>query len=209
MRHRPEGIDELLASQRGMASARFFVYRDALPWFGPAMAEAGWPATSEATRAVLARAHQAWTELTGLAPLATVDAWRDVLALTAEPGDILDLEWTEARRRVSAWVKRQRWEEANAAGRPGSDELPDIPDPEPELIRQLTGKSRALVEYLWKRGNVSLDTLRRDVWAGKPVKDKTIDNAADYANLKLAGLNLSQTKIEKRAGLFYLRHPQK
>jgi hypothetical protein len=140
VRHRPEGIDALLASQRGMASARFFVYRDALPWFGPAMAEAGWPATSEATRAVLARAHQAWTELTGLAPLATVDAWRDVLALTAEPGDILDLEWTEVRRRVSAWVKRQRWEEdgkhppAPPPSQPAIDILHDPADLEVKRI---------------------------------------------------------------------------
>jgi hypothetical protein len=86
---------------------------------------------------------------------------------------------------------------------------PDIPDPDPKLIRQLTGNSRALAKYLWKRGNVSLDALRRDVWEGKPVGDRAIDAAVDYCNDKLSDLGYKMTRIEKCDGLYYLRHPEK
>ena len=63
--------------------------------------------------------------------------------------------------------------------------------------------------YLWKRDNVSLDAIRRDVWGGKEVSDRAIERAVCYCNDMLSRLRYSQTRIEKRDKLFCLIHPQK
>lgn len=131
----------------------------------------------------------------------------DVEVLVFSKAKIAPNKWRDMdvfQRRDWLLVIRDQGGQETAA----SDEE-TIPDPEPKLIRQLSGNSRSLVEYLWKKGNVSTEQLRRDVWQGKEVTDRAIYRAVEYCNDNLAKLGHTRTKIENRDGLFYLTHPQK
>ncbi len=90
-----------------------------------------------------------------------------------------------------------------------SDEDPKIPEPDPKLLMSLRGKSRELLQYLWRRGLVGREELRQDVWKDSKAADKTIDAAIDYLNQKLSEKGYRTTRVEKSGGTYYLRHPEK
>jgi len=88
------------------------------------------------------------------------------------------------------------------------DENLEIPDPDDTLVRKLRGFQRPILVYLWKRGNVTRDQLRKAVWK-KQISDKGIGKAVERLNTRLYELNHSLTKVESNGGMYYLKHPQK
>jgi len=84
-----------------------------------------------------------------------------------------------------------------------------IPDADEALVRKIKGKGRAILLYLWKRGNVSRDELREAVWKGKSISDKGIDKAVERLNVTFYHIGHSHTKIESSGGIYCLKHPQK
>jgi len=89
------------------------------------------------------------------------------------------------------------------------DENREVPDPDETLVRNLRGKQRPILVYLWKRGNVTRDQLRNAVWDKQKISDKGIDKAIERLNVRLYELKHSLTNVESSGGMFYLKHPQK
>ncbi len=91
----------------------------------------------------------------------------------------------------------------------GKGDDPNIPDPDETLVRKLRGYQRPILLYLWKRGNVTRDQLRKAVWKEKKTSDKGMDKAVERLNIRLYELNHTLTSIESNGGMYYLKHPQK
>ena len=98
-----------------------------------------------------------------------------------------------------------------------SAEIPNVPDPEQKLVRQLKGNSRALLLYMWKRGNVTLDELlnvlhierkKKKPQATLPTK-KAVRDAVTRLDQKLSEIGLTRTTVKTSDGLYCLDHPQK
>ena len=90
-------------------------------------------------------------------------------------------------------------------------ENPDIPDPDETLVLNIKGKGRAILLYLWKRGLVGREELRKAVWKKQKITDKGIDKAINDLNTKLTQLLKTgcKTQVVARGGMYLLQHPQK
>ena len=122
-----------------------------------------------------------------------------------------------AEHRLSNVAENRAATDALAPAGTQSPENSAISDPEPKLVRDLRGNSRAFLLYLWKRENVSINELktvmhterkRRQPNAAVPT-DKAVKDAVAYLEQRLAELAFTKTIIEKNGGLYRLAHPQK
>ena len=132
------------------------------------------------------------------------------------PGTEADIiQWWKKGMRGLANHIRALPDPAATANRPTPEvedqavENPNIPDPEEDLVRALRGYQRPILVYLWKRGNVKRDELRKAVWRQKKIGDKAIDKAIERLNTNLYELKHSLTKVESNGGMYCLKHPQK
>lgn len=92
---------------------------------------------------------------------------------------------------------------------PTQPEEASIPDPDAKLVRNLRGRNRDLLLYLWRRENVPFDELRREVWHATDTSDKAIKAALSYLNQALTR-ECRSTIFAKHSGkLAYLKHSKK
>jgi hypothetical protein len=186
----------------------------------------GWPEVPKATRALLeAWRDAAWSivcqggndSLDGCYWLRHSDNLRYALFVPAAAPEIRQaadalVRWCKSHPAARTAPKIQRSTRRKAPAVEGHDsENPDVPDPDPDLVRRLRGNSRTLLVYLWKRDNVSEKQLFQAVWKGKKVtnRKKTVEDAVDYLNRRLAELGYTHTTVKRNGGLYYLKHPQK
>lgn len=149
-------------------------------------------------------------------PHADIMGYRWCLAAYTDPtGRDIPVEETALRDTANTIIDWCRQIESPASTMP-SPEIEDVPGPEDSLVLRLKGNSRALLLYMWKRGNITREEVRSVLHAerrkknpnAEPPTDKAVRDAIGYFDSALKAGGLLRTKLIQNGGMFRLSHPQ-